>query len=317
MANRLRQEKSPYLLQHGDNPVDWYPWCQEAFRRARQEDKPVFLSIGYSTCHWCHVMARESFADEEVADALNRDFISIKVDREERPDVDAVYMEACQAFTGSGGWPLTILMTPEQKPFFAGTYLPKRGVSGHLGLLELLERAAGLWKGNREGLLETGNRVAELLSREAPSQEGEPDRPAPKTSQHCLFQKSGLFSPKSDFCTRYNEGKCHIAKERRTYQIHKGTAASYVAAAVQIPGNRLVPDCCRRPADIVLPPKKVPVGSVNPRQCGHPWENRTKSPSGSHRFPVLTGDRFFRTKVLPDGSGCPSCPYGSKCRTGS
>ena len=92
MANRLRQEKSPYLLQHGDNPVDWYPWCQEAFRRARQEDKPVFLSIGYSTCHWCHVMARESFADEEVADALNRDFISIKVDREERPDVDAVYM---------------------------------------------------------------------------------------------------------------------------------------------------------------------------------------------------------------------------------
>ena len=176
MANRLRQEKSPYLLQHGDNPVDWYPWCQEAFRRARQEDKPVFLSIGYSTCHWCHVMARESFADEEVADALNRDFISIKVDRDERPDVDAVYMEACQAFTGSGGWPLTILMTPEQKPFFAGTYLPKRGVSGHLGLLELLERAAGLWKGNREGLLETGNRVAELLSREAPSREGEPDR---------------------------------------------------------------------------------------------------------------------------------------------
>lgn len=175
MANRLRQEKSPYLLQHGDNPVDWYPWCQEAFQRARQEDKPVFLSIGYSTCHWCHVMARESFADEEVADALNRDFISIKVDREERPDVDAVYMEVCQAFTGSGGWPLTILMTPEQKPFFAGTYLPKRGVSGHLGLLELLERAAEMWRGNREGLRETGNRVAELLSREAPSREGEPD----------------------------------------------------------------------------------------------------------------------------------------------
>lgn len=119
------------------------------------------------------------------------------------------------------------------------------------------------------------------------------------------------------FCTRYNEGKCHIAKERRTYQIHKGTAASYVAAAVQIPGNRLVPDCCRRPADIVLPPKKFLVCPEIPRQCGHPWENRTKSPSGSHRFPVLTGDRFFRTKVLPDGSGCPSCPYGSKCRTGS
>lgn len=105
MANRLRQEQSPYLLQHGDNPVDWYSWCEEAFSRARQEDKPVFLSIGYSTCHWCHVMARESFADEEVAEALNRDFISVKVDREERPDVDAVYMAVCQAFTGSGGWP--------------------------------------------------------------------------------------------------------------------------------------------------------------------------------------------------------------------
>lgn len=176
MANRLRQEQSPYLLQHGDNPVDWYPWCEEAFSRARQEDKPVFLSIGYSTCHWCHVMARESFADEEVAEALNRDFISIKVDREERPDVDAVYMAVCQAFTGSGGWPLTVLMTPEQKPFFAGTYLPKRGDARHLGLLELLERAAGLWRQDREGLLETGSRVAELLSREEVTQEAEPDR---------------------------------------------------------------------------------------------------------------------------------------------
>lgn len=174
MANRLRQEQSPYLLQHGDNPVDWYPWCEEAFSQARQEDKPVFLSIGYSTCHWCHVMARESFADEEVAEALNRDFISIKVDREERPDVDAVYMAVCQAFTGSGGWPLTILMTPEQKPFFAGTYLPKRGDARHLGLLELLERAAGLWRQDREALLETGSWVAELLSREEDPQEAEP-----------------------------------------------------------------------------------------------------------------------------------------------
>lgn len=176
MANRLRQEQSPYLLQHGDNPVDWYPWCEEAFSRARQEDKPVFLSIGYSTCHWCHVMARESFADEEVAEALNRDFISIKVDREERPDVDAVYMAVCQAFTGSGGWPLTVLMTPEQKPFFAGTYLPKCGDARHLGLLELLERAAGLWRQDREGLLETGSRVEELLSREEVTQEAEPER---------------------------------------------------------------------------------------------------------------------------------------------
>lgn len=191
MANRLRQEKSPYLLQHGDNPVDWYPWCREAFQRARQEDKPVFLSIGYSTCHWCHVMARESFADEEVAQVLNRDFISIKVDREERPDVDAVYMEVCQAFTGSGGWPLTVLMTPEQKPFFAGTYLPKRGTSGHLGLLELLERAAGLWKENRAGLLETGNRVAELLGRDEPSRETEPD-------QALLHRAYGQFRQRFD-----------------------------------------------------------------------------------------------------------------------
>ena len=108
MANRLKQEKSPYLMQHGENPVDWYPWCEEAFQKATREDKPIFLSIGYSTCHWCHVMAHESFADSEVADLLNREFVSIKVDREERPDIDAVYMSACQTMTGSGGWPLTI-----------------------------------------------------------------------------------------------------------------------------------------------------------------------------------------------------------------
>ena len=123
--NRLQYEKSPYLLQHAENPVDWRPWGVEAFEAARREDKPVFLSIGYSTCHWCHVMARESFESEDVAEALNRDFIPVKVDREERPDVDAVYMEACLAMNGSGGWPLTVLLTPEQKPFWAGTYLPK------------------------------------------------------------------------------------------------------------------------------------------------------------------------------------------------
>ena len=139
MANRLKQEKSPYLLQHGENPVDWYPWGEEAFQRAAREDKPVFLSIGYSTCHWCHVMAHESFEDEEVAGLLNREFVCIKVDREERPDVDAVYMSVCQAVTGSGGWPLTIFMTPEQIPFFAGTYFPKRGSYGQYGLMELLE----------------------------------------------------------------------------------------------------------------------------------------------------------------------------------
>lgn len=129
MPNRQKNEKSPYLLQHKDNPVDWYPWGKEAFEKAKRENKPIFLSIGYSTCHWCHVMEKESFEDEEIA-ALLQGFVCIKVDREERPDIDAVYMSVCQALTGSGGWPLTILMTPEQAPFFAGTYLPRKGYDG-------------------------------------------------------------------------------------------------------------------------------------------------------------------------------------------
>jgi uncharacterized protein YyaL (SSP411 family) len=128
-ANRLINEKSPYLLQHAHNPVDWYPWGEEAFEKAKSEDKPIFLSIGYSTCHWCHVMERESFEDEEVAEALNRGFVSIKVDREERPDIDSIYMTVCQALTGHGGWPMTIFMTPDKKPFFAGTYFPSESAS--------------------------------------------------------------------------------------------------------------------------------------------------------------------------------------------
>ena len=140
MSNQLQFEKSPYLLQHRDNPVHWIPWDKQAFSAARSQDKPIFLSIGYSTCHWCHVMAHESFEDQAVADALNKNFISIKVDREERPDVDAVYMAACQAMTGSGGWPLTVLMTPDQKPFWVGTYLPKPT------LLSLLSQTARLWR---------------------------------------------------------------------------------------------------------------------------------------------------------------------------
>ena len=133
--NHLIHEKSPYLLQHAHNPVDWYPWGPEAFRVAKQNNLPIFLSIGYSTCHWCHVMEHESFEDEEVANLLNQQFIAIKVDREERPDIDTVYMEVCQSLTGSGGWPLTILMTPAQKPFFAGTYLPKHAQYGTAGLI--------------------------------------------------------------------------------------------------------------------------------------------------------------------------------------
>ena len=125
MMNRLATEKSPYLLQHATNPVEWYPWEEEAFKRAKSEDKPIFLSIGYSTCHWCHVMSRESFEDNEVARLMNETFINIKVDREERPDIDNTYMTVCQMVTGQGGWPLTLILTPEKLPFYAATYLPK------------------------------------------------------------------------------------------------------------------------------------------------------------------------------------------------
>ena len=154
--NRLIHEKSPYLLQHAHNPVDWYPWGDEAFARAAAESKPVFLSIGYSTCHWCHVMAEESFEDPAVAAVLNREFVSIKVDREERPDIDSVYMGVCQQMTGRGGWPLTIIMTAEKKPFFAGTYFPRESRAGMPGLIEVLERIISLWRGQQDELVPGG-----------------------------------------------------------------------------------------------------------------------------------------------------------------
>jgi uncharacterized protein len=161
--NRLIHEKSPYLLQHSYNPVDWYPWGEEAFKKARQEDKPIFMSIGYSTCHWCHVMAHESFEDEEVAEILNCDFVSIKVDREERPDIDAVYMEVCQTLTGSGGWPMTIIMTGDKKPFFAGTYLPKRSRGGMTGLTDLLSEISRRWRDDRSALLQSSEEITTYL----------------------------------------------------------------------------------------------------------------------------------------------------------
>ena len=151
--NRLKSEQSPYLLQHAGNPVDWYPFGEEAFEEAKQKDRPLFLSIGYSSCHWCHVMREESFEDEEVAEILNRYFISVKVDREERPDVDHVYMSFCQAMTGHGGWPMTILMTGEGKPFYAATYLPKESREGQLGLKELLLEIHRLWVEEREKIV--------------------------------------------------------------------------------------------------------------------------------------------------------------------
>ncbi|MDF2566695.1 MAG: hypothetical protein K0R90_151 [Oscillospiraceae bacterium] len=164
-SNRLINEKSPYLIQHAHNPVDWYPWGSEAFERAKTEDKPVFLSIGYSTCHWCHVMEHESFEDEEVAEELNRNFIAIKVDKEERPDVDSVYMNVCQALTGSGGWPMTILMTPDQKPFFAGTYFPKHSRYNLYGLMDILQTVTQKWRQDRNLLLKTGEDIVAALQK--------------------------------------------------------------------------------------------------------------------------------------------------------
>lgn len=171
--NHLKYEKSPYLLQHRDNPVDWYPWGDEAFEKAAREEKPVFLSVGYSTCHWCHVMAHESFEDNKVAELLNRYFVAVKVDREERPDVDAVYMAVCQALTGGGGWPMTVLLTPDKKPFFAGTYLPKKSRYGMIGLTELLDKMAELWKHDRENLVQTGERIVAAINRDAEKGQGE------------------------------------------------------------------------------------------------------------------------------------------------
>ncbi len=165
LPNKLIEEKSPYLLQHAYNPVKWYPWGEEAFQKARVENKPIFLSIGYSTCHWCHVMAHECFEDEEVAALLNEYFISIKVDKEERPDIDTVYMTICQSTTGRGGWPLTILMSPDQKPFFAATYIPKQTRYGMLGLMDLLTQVKNDWEYKREDLIQTGNQIADIMKR--------------------------------------------------------------------------------------------------------------------------------------------------------
>ena len=162
-TNRLLKEKSPYLLQHAHNPVDWYSWSDEAFNKARQGDKPVFLSIGYSTCHWCHVMEKESFEDEEVAKLMNDTVISIKVDREERPDIDGIYMSVCQMMTGSGGWPLTIIMTPDKKPFFAGTYFPKESRYGRTGMKDLILQVKQLWKTKREELLKSSEKISSAL----------------------------------------------------------------------------------------------------------------------------------------------------------
>src|SRR6201996_5950464 len=162
-TNALSREKSPYLRQHAHNPVDWLPWGEAAFAKARDEDKPIFLSIGYSTCHWCHVMAHESFEDERVAEILNRDFVPVKLDREERPDVDRIYMLFIQSSTGSGGWPMSVFLTPDRKPFFGGTYFPPGSRYGRPGFRDLLVHVAQVWKNDRGKVEESGSNVAEQL----------------------------------------------------------------------------------------------------------------------------------------------------------
>jgi uncharacterized protein YyaL (SSP411 family) len=164
VTNRLAQETSPYLLQHRDNPVDWYPWGEEALGRSRDEDRPIFLSIGYSTCHWCHVMERESFEDPAVAAVMNRDFVCIKVDREERPDLDSIYMAAVQQMTGSGGWPMSVFLTPNLKPFFGGTYYPPAARYGMPGFPEVLDAVAEAYRDRRADVEQNAERVAEVIS---------------------------------------------------------------------------------------------------------------------------------------------------------
>ncbi|HUP04371.1 MAG TPA: thioredoxin domain-containing protein [Bryobacteraceae bacterium] len=166
-SNRLALEKSPYLLQHAHNPVDWFPWGPEAFEKARAENKPIFLSIGYSTCHWCHVMERESFESQAIADLLNRHYIPVKVDREERPDVDRIYMHFVQATTGSGGWPMSVWLTPDLQPFFGGTYFPPDARYGQPGFTSILTQIASAWTTNRAEVVESARDIVEQLQRQA------------------------------------------------------------------------------------------------------------------------------------------------------
>lgn len=237
MSNRLQYETSPYLLQHKENPVDWYPWCNEAFERAKTEDKPIFLSIGYSACHWCHVLAHESFEDNKIAEILNRYFISIKVDKEERPDIDSVYMSVCQAFTGSGGWPTSIFMTADQKPFFAGTYFPKTSRGGMIGFKELLIAINNAWKNDRTSLLEQSDKIIRHLNQaEASSCNSEIELVHSAVSVYSKIydKKYGGFGRAPKFPTphnilfllfyyeRYNEKNCLQMAEHTLTQMYRG-----------------------------------------------------------------------------------------------
>ncbi|MCP5063314.1 MAG: thioredoxin domain-containing protein, partial [Ignavibacteriae bacterium] len=191
-TNRLINEKSPYLLQHAHNPVNWFPWGEEAFEKARKENKPIFLSVGYSTCHWCHVMEHESFDDEEVANLMNKHFVSIKVDREERPDIDNIYMSVCQMMTGSGGWPLTVVLRPDKKPFFAGTYFPKHSRQGRIGMLDLVAQLANGWKTKRTEIDKSAEEITQYLNvQSAPNISG-------KLSEDILDKAFNIFNKRFD-----------------------------------------------------------------------------------------------------------------------
>lgn len=189
-SNRLSKERSPYLLQHAHNPVDWFPWGQEAFEKAKSEDKPIFLSVGYSTCHWCHVMERESFEDEEIGKLLSQNFVCIKVDREERPDVDKVYMTFVQATSGGGGWPMSVWLTPDLRPFIGGTYFPPRDSGRRPGLKTILMRILEQWQGNREALESSGERALEALRKGTTivANEGQTPPSGPDVANRCLQQ---------------------------------------------------------------------------------------------------------------------------------
>ena len=207
--NRLIHENSPYLLRHAHNPVDWYPWGDEAFAKARRENRIVFLSIGYATCHWCHVMERESFEDPEVAAVLNTLTVPVKVDREERPDVDRIYLGVCQALNGAAGWPLTVLLTPDRRPFFASTYLPKRTRAGRIGVIELVRQAAALWRSHPDRVLRSAREIVDHLTR--PGRSTAPADPSPDLfrAAESAFREQfdpmyGGFGPPPKFPTPHN-----------------------------------------------------------------------------------------------------------------
>ncbi len=212
-TNRLINEKSPYLLQHAHNPVDWYPWDEEAFEKARKENKPIFLSIGYSTCHWCHVMEDESFEDEEVAKLMNETFVSIKVDREERPDIDNIYMTVCQMISQGGcGWPLTIIMTPDKKPFFAATYIPKESRYGRAGMMDFIPKVKELWANERDNILQSADSITDAVKKATDvSQNTEGKDLSTKTLDNAYNQllrnfdeENGGFGSKPKFPTPHN-----------------------------------------------------------------------------------------------------------------